>query len=156
MPAFADNVLQGDQHWSATNGPNLGSYDYSKPANDPTQNPRVTYVNGDLDVSGNLSGGGLLVVTGKFSGNGRFAFNGLVLVIGKGEVDFGGLNIGLHGGLFVANVSAQGGVATFGVPKVTIGGNSDIIIDSNGIDMGVRQIAPLQLGYREINSMMDP
>jgi len=156
VPAFADNVLQGDQHWSATNAPNLGSYDYSKPANDITQNPRVTYVNGDLDVSGNLSGGGLLVVTGKFSGNGRFTFNGLVLVIGKGEVDLGGLNLGLHGGLFIANVSDESGTAAFGIPKVTIGGNSDIIIDSNGIDMGVRQIAPIQLGYREINSMLDP
>ena len=156
VPAFADNVFQGNQHWDATNAPNLGSFNYSLPPNDPSQNPRVTYVNGDLEVAGNVSGGGLLVVTGKFSGNGRFTFNGLVLVIGKGEVDFGGLNMGLHGGLFVANVSAASGTATFGVPKVTIGGNSDIIIDSNGIDMGVRQIAPVQLGYREINSMMDP
>jgi hypothetical protein len=156
VPAFADSVYQGDQNWSGGSAPNLGSYDYSKPANDITQNPRVTYVNGDLSVSGTMSGGGLLVVTGKFSGNGRFTFNGLILVIGEGDVDFGGLNIGIHGGLFVANVSAPGGVATFGIPKVTIGGNSDIIIDSNGIDMGVRQIAPLQLGYREVNSMMDP
>jgi hypothetical protein len=156
VPAFADNVYQGDQHWSATNHPDLGTFDYSKPANDPSQNPRVTWVNGDLDVSGNLSGGGLLVVTGKFSGNGRFAFNGLILVIGKGDVDLGGVNLGLHGGIFVANVSAASGTPTFGVPKVTIGGNSDIIIDSNGIDMGVRQVAPIQLGYREINSMMDP
>jgi hypothetical protein len=156
VPAFADNVFQGNQHWDATNAPNLGNYDYTKPANDPTQNPRVTYVNGDLSVSGNVSGGGLLVVTGKFDGNGRFTFNGLVLVIGKGEVDFGGLNLGLHGGLFVANVSAASGTATFGVPKVTLGGNSDIIIDSNGIDMGVRQIAPEQIGYREINSSLDP
>jgi hypothetical protein len=156
VPAFADSVYQGDQSWSGGNAPNLGSYDYTKPANDPTQNPRVTYVNGDLSVSGNMSGGGLLVVTGKFSGSGRFTFNGLILVIGEGDVDFGGLNIGIHGGLFVANVSAPGGVAAFGTPKVTIGGNSDIIIDSNGIDMGVRQIAPVQLGYREINSMLDP
>jgi hypothetical protein len=157
VPAFADPPLyQGNQTWGGGSAPYIGSYDYTKPANDPSQNPRVTYVNGDLQVSGNLSGGGLLVVTGKLSGNGRFTFNGLVLVIGKGEVDFGGLNMGLHGGLFVANVSAASGTATFGVPKVTIGGNSDIIIDSNGIDMGVRQIAPIQLGYREINSMMDP
>jgi hypothetical protein len=156
VPAFADSVYQGNQDWSGGSAPNLGSFDYSKPANDPSQNPRVTYVNGDLSVSGTMSGGGLLVVTGKFAGNGRFTFNGLILVIGKGDVDFGGLNIGIHGGLFVANVSAPGGVATFGVPKVTMGGNSDIIIDSNGIDMGVREIAPLQLGYREINSSLDP
>ena len=156
VPRFADSVYQGNQDWSGGNAPYLGTYDYRLPVNDPRQDPRVTYVNGDLSVSGRLSGGGLLVVTGKFGGNGTFAFNGLILVIGKGDFDCGGLNVGLHGGLFVANVSSESGTATFGIPKITIGGNSDIVIDSNGINLGVRQIAPVQLGYREINSMLDP
>ena len=156
VPSFADSVYQGNQSWSGINAPDLGSYDPSKPYNDPSQRPRTTYVNGDLSCSGNMSGGGLLVVTGKMSGNGHFVWNGLILVIGKGDLDVGGWNIGLDGGIFVAKLTNNGGTPAFDTPLVTMAGNSNITINSNDINMGVRQIAPVQLGYREVNSMMDP
>jgi hypothetical protein len=155
VPSFADSVYQGNQSWSGGNAPDLGYYDPSKSPNDPGQRPKTIYVNGDLSCSGNMSGGGLLVVTGKLSGNGRFVWNGLILVIGKGDVDLGGWNIGLDGGMFVAKLT-NNGTPAFDTPLVTMAGNSNITINSNDISMGVRQVAPVQLGYREINSMMDP
>jgi len=156
VPKFADAVYQGDQHWDSTTAPFLGSYDWTKDPNDVTQNPRTTYVNGDLDLSGDITGGGLLVVTGKLNGNGHCIWNGLVLVIGEGDLDMSGWNLGVHGGMFVAKLVNNSGTIEFGIPNVTIAGNSNIVIHSDSITMGMRQIAPEQIGYREINSMMDP
>ena len=156
VPRFADAVYQGDQHWDSTNVPYLGSYDWTKPPNDPTQDPRTTFVNGDLDLQGDITGGGLLVVTGKLDGGGRCIWNGLILVIGEGNLDMSGWNLGVHGGIFVANLVNNSGTIEFGTPLVTIAGNSTIDIHSDSIRMGVRQIAPEQIGYREINSSLDP
>ncbi len=155
VPGFADNYYATSQRWAAASAPDLGYYDITKPPNDTSQRPKTTYVGGDLYVSGNLTGGGLLVVTGKLSGNGRFIFNGLILVIGTGDVDLGGLNIGLNGGMFVVNVTMVNGVPTFGTPKVTVAGQSDITISRDAISMGMRLIPPQQLGWREIKSNTD-
>ena len=93
---------------------------------DPAQDPKTIYVDGDLTLSGNLEGAGLLVITGKFSGSGSLKWNGLILVIGKGDVDFGGLNIGINGGLYVVNDQLDAnGVAQFGTTKFTMSGNSN-------------------------------
>jgi hypothetical protein len=156
VPRFADAVYQGDQHWDSTTVPYLGSYDWTKPPNDPTQDPRTTYVNGDLDLQGDISGGGLLVVTGKLGGGGHCIWNGLILVIGEGNLDMSGWNLGINGGIFVAKLVNNSGTIEFGTPNVTIAGNSNIVIHSENINMGLRQIAPEQIGYREINSSLDP
>jgi hypothetical protein len=109
-----------------------------------------------VPVGGNMEGGGLLVVRGRFSGIGTFTFNGLILVIGAGDLDLSGLNVGIHGGLYVVNVTENSGIVTFGSPQITLSGNSDIIIDTEAIRMGVRQIPAVQLSRREITSSMDP
>ncbi len=156
VPRFADAVYQGDQHWDSTTVPYLGSYDWTKPPNDPSQDPRTTYVNGDLDLQGDITGGGLLVVTGKLDGGGHCIWNGLVLVIGEGNLDMSGWNLGINGGIFVAKLVNNNGTIEFGTPNITIAGNSNIVIHSENINMGMRQIAPEQIGYREINSSLDP
>jgi len=58
--------------------------------------------------------------------------------------------------MFVAKLVNNSGTIEFGTPNVTIAGNSNVVIHSDSISMGMRQIAPEQIGYREINSMMDP
>jgi len=156
IPSFADNKFFSDQHWTSNNGPDLGSIDINKPYNDPSQNPKITFVDGDLDIGGNLVGGGLLVVTGTVNGNGALTFNGLILVIGEGEVDGSGLNIGINGGMFVANLTLVNGVPTFGTPKFTWRGNSNIRINSQTIQMGMDLMPPEQIGWREITSIIDP
>jgi hypothetical protein len=66
-------------------------------------NPVINVVNGDY--SGGVSGEGILLVTGQLTLNGAPSYNGLILVIGKGEVTKNGGGGGtLNGSLFLANL----------------------------------------------------
>ena len=93
---------------------------------------------------------------GKFTANGAFEFNGIVLVIGEGDVDAGGLNRGVFGGMYVVNVDTSGGTPIFGIPKFSFSGNSNIYHNSSAISMGVGLIPVSQIGWRQITSAMDP
>jgi Tfp pilus assembly protein PilX len=65
--------------------------------------PVVNVVQGDYSLGG--SGTGILLVTGTLTMSGSPSFNGLILVIGKGNVvKNGGGNGTLNGSLFVANL----------------------------------------------------
>ena len=65
--------------------------------------PVINVVNGDYTLPG--SGSGILLVTGTLTMNGNPSFNGLILVIGKGNVvKNGGGNGTLDGALLVANL----------------------------------------------------
>jgi hypothetical protein len=83
--------------------------------------PQVIYVDGDLSLSGNVTGYGILVVTGQFSPGGNVGWRGIVLVVGKGILSGnGGGNNEYDGAIIVANtVDAMGnplsslGAATF-------------------------------------------
>jgi len=155
-PQFADTALAGNQSWSPAAVPDLGSYDWAKPYNDPAQNPKVVAVDGDVAIDGSLSGGGLLVIRGKLSGRGALSYTGLILLIGAGEVDLQQLNLGLRGGMYLGGVSVAGGIASFSPVKITVGGGSTLTLDRQAIRMGVRLIPPSQLGIREVNGVMDP
>jgi hypothetical protein len=68
-------------------------------------NPTINYVDGDVTLQGNATGYGILVVTGRLRMGGDFSWNGLVLVIGDGEVEFfGGGNGQINGHLFVSKM----------------------------------------------------
>ena len=70
-------------------------------------NPIITVVNGDLDM-GSASGSGILLVTGTLSANGNPTFHGVVMVIGKGVVDFKGTGNGTwYGSLLIANTATD-------------------------------------------------
>jgi hypothetical protein len=65
----------------------------------------IDYVNGDLSLSGNPKGYGILVVTGTLSMSGDFAWNGLILVIGDGIANMGGGgNAHVTGNMLVAKI----------------------------------------------------
>jgi hypothetical protein len=65
--------------------------------------PQIIYVNGDLTISGSVTGYGLLVVTGTFTASGNVGWNGLVLVVGQGNfVGNGGGNNSYNGAVLVA------------------------------------------------------
>ena len=83
IPKFADSVFQGDQQWSGSGVPPLGT----------PQSPRLTYVNGDLAMGGGVSGTGVLVVNGELKGNGKNDWTGLILVIGKGVANMSGMQL---------------------------------------------------------------
>jgi hypothetical protein len=68
-------------------------------------NPVINYVDGDVTVQGSNTGYGILVVTGTLNMGGNFSWNGLVLVIGDGKVNFQGGGGGqINGSLFVSKI----------------------------------------------------
>jgi hypothetical protein len=72
------------------------------PACSPAR-PAINVINGDY--SGPISGAGILLVTGVLTTSGNPSFDGLVLVIGKGEIiKNGGGNGVINGSMFVANM----------------------------------------------------
>ena len=81
---------------------------------------------------GSNSGAGILVVTGTLNFAGNFAYSGLILVIGQGNVqESGGGNGTFNGTMFIANTnsttSPYAQLATLGSPTFSWnggGGNS--------------------------------
>jgi Tfp pilus assembly protein PilX len=90
---------------TATAGSNVyPNANYTAPTNLGTNNaPVINVVQGDYSFGG--SGAGILLVTGTLTMSGTPNFNGIILVIGKGNVvKNGGGNGTLNGSLFVANM----------------------------------------------------
>jgi hypothetical protein len=70
-------------------------------------NPTYTVVHGDLTLTGNPSGYGVLVVTGNLTLKGDFTWTGVILVIGTATVhNSGGGNGNIVGAMYVANPGA--------------------------------------------------
>jgi hypothetical protein len=150
-PKIADNYFNGSQNWQSGNDVYLGAYDNSKALNAPGQDPKITVVNGDLQITGSISGGGLLIVTGNFSYSGSFLFNGLVLVIGSGSLTADGTGQGIEGGIVIANLQNAGGNITFGTSTISMGGNSRMASSRNAVQMAIGLIPASQISFREIS-----
>lgn len=90
-----------------------------------TTTSSVTYVDGNLTLSGNVSGSGVLVITGTMTFSGNFTWNGIVLVVGQGVVVHnGGGNGNFNGAIYVAQtVDAAGNLLpAVGNPQYTWNG----------------------------------
>jgi len=141
-------------------GPNV--YGLSPLPNPSTLNlgtdgaPVINVVQGDYTFGG--PGAGILVVTGTLTFNGTPSYNGLILVIGKGNVQKnGGGNGTLNGSLFVANLYSDtpptythpiplGAYSPPGIPTVAWngGGTANIQYDSCWIN-AVNQSFPYRI-----------
>jgi hypothetical protein len=87
--------------------------------------PQIIYVNGDLTLSGNVTGYGILVVTGTFTASGNVGWNGLVLVVGQGNFQGnGGGNNSYNGAILVAKTldSSYNPLASLGSPTFGFNG----------------------------------
>ncbi len=62
---------------------------------------RVTFVNGDLHLSGDAKGSGVLIVEGSLTLTGIFSFQGLVLVAGDVRMNGSGSEAKIYGSLMV-------------------------------------------------------
>ena len=149
-PRFSDNYYRGDQRWGRGNAPDLGSYDSSKPLNAPGQDPKLTVVHGNLIVTGNVCGAGLLVVTGDLLMTDNCRYTGLVLALGSGRIGLHTSGNGISGGIVVANLEEFNGNHGFGMPEFSILGNSRIITDTDAVEMALGLVSPVQRGFREI------
>jgi Tfp pilus assembly protein PilX len=81
--------------------------------------PQIIYVNGDLTLSGNFTGYGILVVTGTFTAKGSNTWNGLIFVVGSGNFIDKGTST-FNGAVVVANTTGTG--TALGVPNVDVSG----------------------------------
>lgn len=77
------------------------SDDYKKDLGS-TNSPKITYVKGDMSMTGNASGAGILLVDGDYGNSGTPYFEGLVIVLGDTFGISGGGNGGLSGALITA------------------------------------------------------
>jgi hypothetical protein len=72
---------------------------------DDTTDTSISYVDGDLALTGNGSGRGILVVTGILEMSGNFSWTGLIFVVGDGHAEMaGGGTGGIYGSIFVAKI----------------------------------------------------
>jgi len=113
-----------------------------------------TFVDGDFVLGpGNPTGQGTLIVTGKLTLNGNFNFNGVIMVLGSGEVyRSGGGHGNIYGALFVAKFARTGAANdAFGAPvfDTSGGGTSNIQYNSDTIDRAKSVGGHAILGVRE-------
>ena len=80
----------------------------------------MVHSTGDLHVSGNGQGGGILIVDGDFDVSGQFTWYGLVIVLGDMRYTGGGAGVHIYGSTLV-----QGGIA-----DQTVSGNADLLYSS--------------------------
>ena len=120
-------------------------------------NPEITFVDGDLLMAGSGDGAGVLVVTGSLDYQGVFDFDGLVLVLGDGEMEMGGATKAITGGMLIGNLlPVEGGGYEFGIPIVTISGRSNFIFDSTSISLAVSLLPMQTILWREITPDIEP
>jgi hypothetical protein len=114
-------------------------------------NPKLTFVNGNCDLSG--SGGGMLIVTGTLTIKGDFEYDGVIMVIGTGTIiRNGGGGGGIFGGLVVAALDRNvAGGKFLAKPSFNTngGGNSDIKYNSKKVEDAFKQLGPTVKGVRE-------
>jgi hypothetical protein len=121
IEASADNVYIGNQ----SGLPNPGT----------AAAPRINVVRGNLTISGNFTGYGILVVTGNLVFSGNSTYFGVILVIGTGSFQQnGGGNGQFNGGILVANTTGPGSNCpiSLGSPSYQVngGGNNGVQYDS--------------------------
>lgn len=85
-----------------------------------------------------------------------FDYQGMIMVVGDGEVEFGGANKVLIGGLYVARIEDQGGIPSFEETAFTLGGNSDFYYSSSMIAMATSLLPLTTLSWREITPDIEP
>ncbi len=121
-----------------------------------TTNPVINVVTGNLSVS-NLTGAGILLVEGDVTFSGNPNYNGVILVIGKGNITWsGGGNGTIDGAMLVANLyNSSGGLIASGTPGAPLisfsgGGNMTVQYDSCWV-AAMNQSSPYKsLGVREM------
>jgi hypothetical protein len=120
-----------------------------------TTNPVVNVVTGDY--SGSLSGSGILLVEGNLTFSGNPNYDGIILVIGRGNVSWSGGGTGtLDGAMLVANLyNSSNQLITSGAPGIpnisySGGGTMNVNYDSCWV-AAMNQMTPYKsLGVREM------
>jgi hypothetical protein len=110
--------------------------------------PQIIYVNGDLTLTGNMTGYGILVVTGTFTAKGSTQWNGLILVVGNGIYVDKGTN-SYNGAMVIANTTGSSGL---GVPNADVsgGGHGGVQYSSGCIAKATNLTTYHVISFREL------
>jgi hypothetical protein len=125
----------------------MGTTDPSAPL--ACQGPKITVIQGNAKLT-NAGGTGILVVTGNLELAGNLVWDGLILVIGTGQLTMsGGGNKTINGGVYVANTTAG---ASLGAVNVDMngGGTSHLLYDSCKIANATANQSYRVITYREM------
>ena len=120
-----------------------------------TADPKIVALSGDVTFDGNISGAGILLVTGQLQLKGTPSYTGLILVIGTGDFVYKGNGNGtIAGSILVANTNTPwlGNSCTTSDPCVGVpsyadngGGNSLETYDAATLSRYAAAIMPLQV-----------
>jgi hypothetical protein len=97
---------------------------------------RVTCCKGDLELSGDLVGAGILMVDGNVTFSGHSEFSGIVIVRGDTTLTGGGSGVHVYGSLLV------GKSADDADPTLTISGNTKMAFSSLALSNACKLIPP--------------
>jgi hypothetical protein len=112
----------------------------------------LTFVDGNLTLSPQMGGGGILVVTGTLTLHGNFNFNGMIIVTGAGGVKRSGGGTGtLEGNIVIAPYDKSKLEDGFLPPKYDLsgGGNSGVIYNSSSVANGMVAVSNFVLAVAE-------
>jgi hypothetical protein len=118
----------------------------------------ITFCDGDCTFTG--SGGGIMVVTGRLELHGNFSFNGLIIVTGAaGVIRSGGGNGTIQGNMIVSpydgsrvqDATTPSSTASFLAPRYDLsgGGNSTVVYNSANVANGMLAVSNFVLGVAE-------
>jgi hypothetical protein len=126
---FAEQIEQVATHHLTNPGTYAGNLGNAQ-ANDF----RITYVQGDIHVSGGTTGAGILVVNGDLMITGSWEFVGFLLVLGKVRFGGGGSGVRLYGAMVVSEE-----VEEVGDPEgeLEISGTIDVYYSSEALAMAM-------------------
>ena len=115
----------------------------------------LTFIDGDFTLGpGTPTGQGTLIVTGNLILDGNFNWNGVIMVLGQGNVlRSGGGHGNIYGAMFVANFTRTGASTdVFGAPTFNTdgGGTSNIQYSSDAVDKAKAVGGHTIKGVREI------
>jgi hypothetical protein len=119
--------------------------------------PRIVYSGSAISLSSPLKGEGILVVTGKLSLTGGFAWDGIVLVAGSGSLEMEGSGNLIRGMVILTGIQSSGGSPAFKPPSLSIrGSNHRLTFDPVSTRKAIRLLPSVQIGFREITTLTDP
>jgi hypothetical protein len=141
-PSFLDSADRARAYLNSLQSKAQATNRYFKPSsgsattvNDSVNSAMFTFVDGDCTLT---SGSGFLVVTGTLTMRGNTNFNGVILVLGKGQlIRNGGGNGDIFGGITIAAFDRTAGGFTAPTFLTNGGGNSTIQYDSSALTTAI-------------------
>lgn len=149
------NVTQSPYNWSCPSGscgtysgavlgvpPNFPPIPPGTPVGPTGMNRQITYVPGNVHLSGNAQGNGVLVVDGNLDINGGLQFYGLIIV--RGVISFtggGSAGVNIYGAVLAGQQSYV---------DTTLGGSANIYFNFCALPQGSRDQPPRVLSFREL------